>query len=120
MSRKIESTPEAWEAGELGANEKSVKVSSKETQLKLDEKLGMKAISIRLPIELIEDFKFIAEYNDIGYQPLIRKLLHRFRDAEMKEIAVALYKRQKADLSDIETDDDDPDTDGDSLKKAAM
>jgi len=46
----------------------------------------LQPISIRLEKSLIEDFKFIAILNRIGYQPLIRQVLKRFADCEKKRI----------------------------------
>ncbi|WP_140060940.1 hypothetical protein, partial [Vibrio parahaemolyticus] len=53
---------------------------------KLDDKLGLQMISIRLQKSLIEDLKDIAELNGIGYQPLMKQILKRFVDAEKKKI----------------------------------
>lgn len=82
----MSSLTEQWENGTLGRDEHYVKKSGR-TRQSLDEKLALKAISIRLPEELIQDLKDIAQINDIGYQPLIKQILHRFVDAEKKMIA---------------------------------
>ncbi|MDP1930607.1 MAG: hypothetical protein Q8L60_04020 [Gammaproteobacteria bacterium] len=95
MSKKIESTAEAWESGQLGADEAFVKVASEETHDALDKCMDLKLISIRLPVSLIEEFKIIADYNQIGYQPLIRKMLQRFATAELKRMAIELYSQSK-------------------------
>ncbi len=95
MSKKIEGTAEAWESGQLGTDETFVKVASQETHDALDKCMELKLISIRLPVSLIEDFKMIADYNQIGYQPLIRKMLQRFATAELKSMAVELYRQSK-------------------------
>lgn len=50
-------------------------------------KLGLQAISIRLQPDLIQDLKTIAQHNGIGYQTLIKQILHRFVHAEMKMLA---------------------------------
>jgi hypothetical protein len=52
----------------------------------IDEALALQLISIRLQKSLIEDFKFIATLNGIGYQPLMRQILKRFVDSEKKRI----------------------------------
>ncbi|MDO9316600.1 MAG: hypothetical protein Q7V56_00165 [Gammaproteobacteria bacterium] len=95
MSKRIESTTEAWESGHLGTNEAFVKVASEETHDALDKCMDLKLISIRLPVSLIEEFKIIADYNQIGYQPLIRKMLQRFATAELKKMAIELYGMSK-------------------------
>lgn len=94
MVKKIADTPEAWETGELGRDEKFAKVSDQE-DWEVDEELGMKMISIRLPSSLIEDFKMIAALNGIGYQPLMRKMLGRFAEAEKKKILTEAYNAMK-------------------------
>lgn len=95
MSKKIDSTTEAWESGQLGADDAFVKVASAETHDALDKCMDLKLISIRLPVSLIEEFKIIADYNQIGYQPLIRKMLQRFATAELKKMAIELYGMAK-------------------------
>lgn len=50
-------------------------------------KLGLQAISIRLQPDLIQDLKTIAQHNGIGYQTLIKQILHRFVHSEKKMLA---------------------------------
>lgn len=76
---------EAWESGKLGQDDQFVR-KSKGNESKLDEKLGLQMISIRLQKSLIEDLKDISELNGIGYQPLMKQILKRFVDAEKKKI----------------------------------
>lgn len=75
-----------WENGELGASEEHVRVSSTEQELMLDDALGMQHISIRLQKKLIADLKRVAGHHGIGYQPMVRDLLNRFVQAELKMI----------------------------------
>lgn len=98
---KIPGTEEAWESGQLGAEEKHIGHLSAEDLARdsqtIDEALGLKAISIRLENELIEEFKMIAKYNNIGYQPLMRQALHRFAKCELKKMAAdALATQEEA------------------------
>ena len=44
----------------------------------------MQPISIRLPQSLIETFKLLGQEHGLGYQPLMRRVLTRFAEAEMK------------------------------------
>ncbi len=88
---------ELWENRELGASEEHVRVSKKGKSL--DDKLGLQAISIRLPKTLIANLKAIAAHHDIGYQPMVRDLLNRFADAEMKQILIQQIK----DIEEEET-----------------
>ncbi|MFV2055893.1 MAG: hypothetical protein ACC707_05460 [Thiohalomonadales bacterium] len=83
---KIEGTPEAWESGELGQDEKYIKISQEIKQDALDESLDLQMISIRLQKSLIEDMKMIAKLNGLSYQPLIRQILTRFVECEKKQI----------------------------------
>lgn len=82
---KIEGTVENWEDGTLGCDEQYARVSTSIDQKALDEALELKSISIRLQKGLLEDLKAIASMHGIGYQPLIKQVLRRFADAEMKQ-----------------------------------
>jgi len=93
---KIEGTAEAWESGALGRDAAHAKRAPKDLEQKVDEALGLQAISIRLNKELIEDFKFIAKFHCVGYQPLMRDALKRFAEAEYKRIAVQLANEKAA------------------------
>lgn len=57
--------------------------------------MDLKPISIRLPVSLIEELKIIADYNETGYQPFIRKMLQRFATAELRKMAIELYSLAK-------------------------
>lgn len=106
-AQKIASTSQAWEEGQLGRDEAHVQVASKEVELQLDESMGLQMISIRLQKELIEDYKKIAEFHGVGYQPLMRDALKRFAEAEFKKIAIEYTNLKTAKAaerkSDIET-----------------
>ena len=91
MTDKIESTIEAWESGQLGEDENFVVPVSLEDdsliQATVDEASELQPISIRLQKSLIEDFKVIASVHGLGYQPLMKQILKRFVDCEMKSLA---------------------------------
>ncbi|WP_175023302.1 hypothetical protein [Rugamonas rivuli] len=91
-AKKIESTPEAWEEGALGRNAAHAKAVPKDVEQQVDDALGLQLISIRLQKELIEDYKKIAEFHGVGYQPLMRDALKRFAEAEYKRIAIEYTK----------------------------
>lgn len=97
MTDKILDTVEAWEDGNLGRSEEHAQVytPSKEEESAIDDAFGLKAISIRLEKELIEDFKKIGEYHGVGYQPMMRQALHRFAQCEIKRIALELMEQKK-------------------------
>jgi uncharacterized protein (DUF4415 family) len=102
MNKKIAGTPEAWDERLLGADEQHVAAASPEDDAALDQALGLKLISIRLPESLIEDFKNIAIINGggMGYQTLMRQILKRFAASELKMIARNMaeqMQRAKAD-----------------------
>ena len=91
---KIESTEEAWESGELGRDEKYARVSKSVDEKAIDEGLGLIPVTIRLQQSLVEDIKFIAELNGIRYQPLMRQVLTRFANCELKRITRDLMEEQ--------------------------
>lgn len=96
--KKTQGTSEAWENGELGRDENYV-AQSKITKEMVDEALDLKSISIRLPRSLIDDFKLIANLSGLGYQTLMRQILKRFADAEIKQIVreCLLSKKEEAE-----------------------
>ena len=100
---KIPGTTEAWESGELGQDERYVEVDSQDDLL-IDEALELKMISIRLQKGLIDDLKFVADINGMSYQPLIRQILQRFVNAEMKMLARSLAA-QKIECEESEQEE---------------
>lgn len=108
---KIDGTAEAWESGALGQEEEHAECVSTELALKIDDNLGLQMISIRLPKELIEEFKMIASYHGLGYQPLMRDALTRFAKAEIKLMAIQAFNEKNAKgkiLANANTDDSKP------------
>lgn len=83
---KIATTDEAWDNRELGASAAHAAVASPEHLAALNDALGMQAISIRLPKEMIEAYKLIAAHHGVGYQPLMRDILQRFIPEGLKEV----------------------------------
>ena len=98
-TQKIDSTPETWESGVLGSDERFAKLATDVKEDLVDEALGLQMISIRLQKSLIEDLKTIAKMHGLGYQPLIRQILKRFADCEKKqllrEMAAQMEKEEK-------------------------
>lgn len=109
VDKKIRGTPEAWESGELGTNEDFVALTPECDESKIDEKLELQLISIRLPKSLIEEFKLIADFHGNSYQPLMRQILQRFATAEMKSIATE-YLKKKAGIKNQDSDPDNVDS----------
>lgn len=83
---KIASTDEAWETGQLGNSEAHARPAPKELEAAIDASLGLQAISIRLPKQLIDAYKLIAAHHGVGYQPLMRDILQRFVPEGLKEV----------------------------------
>ncbi|WP_295995994.1 hypothetical protein [Rugamonas sp.] len=94
-TEKIDDTTEAWDSGKLGEDEQFVRRAPPEAEKELDDALGLQAISIRLPKELIEQFKLISKIHGMGYQPLMREALKRFANAEVKVILTQMANEGK-------------------------
>lgn len=97
---KIEDTIEAWEDGRLGNDEQFVQRVSTEVQNSIDDSMGLQAISIRLPKDLIEQFKLIAKIHGMGYQPLMREALKRFASSEQKIILAQIANSSKKETAE--------------------
>lgn len=97
MTKKIASTPDAWEDGPLGKDLKHAQAirQTAEEEALIDAALGLKAISIRLESELVDQFKMIAKHYGMGYQPLMRQALHRFVEGELKLIALSAISKSE-------------------------
>lgn len=85
-SKKIRGTDGAWDGGVLGTDEAHAKPVAKSLDDEIDASLGLQAISIRLPKQLIDAYKLIAAHHGIGYQPLMRDILQRFVPEGLKEV----------------------------------
>lgn len=103
---KIAGTTEAWESGALGRDAAHAVPVSTELVNEIDDALGLQMISIRLPKELIEEFKMVAQYHNVGYQPLMRDALKRFASAEIKKIAAQVVNDKAAKASKAQSDSD--------------
>jgi hypothetical protein len=99
----------AWDTGELGRDESAVKAVhlTPEQLLAIDDAANMQMISIRLPKELIEQFKFLGDYHGIRYQTLMRQILARFAESELKNMAKkAASAQRKATRHDADIDNE--------------
>jgi predicted DNA binding CopG/RHH family protein len=104
---KIEGTVEAWESGLLGRDEEFAKAVKVDEQL-VDDSLELQMISIRLQKSLLEELKMIAGLYGLGYQPLIKQILRRFVDCEMKQLLrdySAIKNKDNKDTDDSNTED---------------
>jgi hypothetical protein len=86
IKEKIIGSAEMWETGVLGKAATHAVQAPPALNQQVDDALGLQMISIRLPKELIEEFKVIAQYHNLGYQPLMRDALKRFAESEFKRI----------------------------------
>lgn len=88
----IPGTDDAWESGQLGADDAFVgHLTAEEIAADaalIQGSLGLQPISIRLEKTLIESFKTIATIEGLGYQTLMRQALKRSADCEMRRILV--------------------------------
>lgn len=100
MTEKIIGTPEAWEQGPLGKDpEFSMALSPEQLatdEAAIDAAFGLKPISIRMEIEVLDSLKAIAKHRGLGYQPLIRQVLQRWVDCELKQIALESMDKSEA------------------------
>jgi hypothetical protein len=92
---KIENTAEAWDSRALGASAAYVGVADIAHEQSLDQALALQSISIRLPKQLIEQYKLIAHFHGVGYQPLMRDILTRFVPNALQEIMQTQMKQAK-------------------------
>lgn len=83
---RVPVSDDAWDSGELGRNAQHVKVAATVDETKLDDALGLHLISVRLQKSLIDGLKLVAQANGIGYQPLMRQVLKRFVDSELRRM----------------------------------
>ena len=83
----IPASDETWDDETLGADPESMRVVDKETADSLDEAAGTQLISIRMSKSMVDAFKAIAAANKgIGYQTLMKQILQRFIEGEMKRV----------------------------------
>ena len=81
---------EMWDNRELGASEEHAEADNPSLAAEFDDMMELQAISIRLQKSLLNNLKTIAAHHQIGYQPMVmvRDLLTRFAEAEMKKILI--------------------------------
>ncbi len=92
---KIETAAQAWDSRALGASAAHVAVADAAHEQALDKALELQSISIRLPKQLIEQYKLIAHFYGVGYQPLMRDILTRFVPNALEEIMQTQMKQAK-------------------------
>ena len=98
--KQIPASDEAWESGELGNDLKFAKIFEGDIQPQVDEAIAMQPISIRLPKSLVETFRLLGQEHGLGYQPLMRRVLTRFAEAEMKRVLNEYVAEQQRTVED--------------------
>lgn len=84
---RIPSTDEAWDDETLGNDPGAMKVADSAIEAAVDEASGTQLVSIRMQKSMVEAFKAIAASNKgIGYQTLMKQILQRFIDGEMRRV----------------------------------
>lgn len=78
---------EQWDNRDLGAEEEFAKRASPEREKRINDSLGLHAISIRLHTETIELLKEFAREDGIGYQPLLRQVITKYARERAKKKA---------------------------------
>lgn len=94
--RKQKQITEDWDTGKLGRDSAFVRRASSADEASVDAALGLQMISLRLPRELVEEFKDIAAYRGLGYQPLMRDVLTRWACSETLAIADEIKRHAEA------------------------
>ena len=94
-SAKSKVSTDVWDDRRLGADASHVGVADESHEHALTESLEMQSISIRLPSELIKQYKLIAGFHGVGYQPLMRDILQRFVPGALKEILESQIKLEE-------------------------
>ena len=94
-AEKLTSDSDTWDNGALGKDEQFAVRANQDVENAANEALGLQMISVRLQKSLIEDLKYIAKLNEVGYQPLIRDVLCRFAKNEKKNIMMEILERKQ-------------------------
>lgn len=90
MMNKLPSEPGAVAREDRGAGggRRPGAVFEPELEAALDNALDLHPISIRLQKNLIDNLRALAQLHGLGYQPLIRQVLTRWVNSELKQMVV--------------------------------
>lgn len=81
---------------DVGLTEAHIAVAPEAITTGIDDALGLQPISIRLQKDLLDNLKELAKLNGLGYQPLIRQVLTRWVDCELKSMLRAKVTEAEA------------------------
>ena len=101
---KIRGSADNWERGKLGTSVENAVAATVEETDAINKAVGlnMQLISMRLPHDLLTMLKEIARYHGVGYQPMVRDLLHRWAVGEIRTILEARLKETKKLKTEID------------------
>lgn len=68
---------------------------SPEMEAATDEAAGLKNISIRLPVSMIEDYQLLSKLNHRPYQVIMREALKRYADVAKTEMLRDAVQRRE-------------------------
>lgn len=102
---KIVEPDDAWDEREVGADEQFVEVAADITK-ELDTALDLHPISIRLQKSLVDNLKALAHLHGLGYQPLIRQVLTRWVDSEVKQMIAMKVNAKSAEAKTMAKEED--------------
>jgi hypothetical protein len=102
MTAKTKTIPsdDPWEDRLVGADEQFVEVAS-EITLEVSAALELHPISIRFQKNLVDNLKALAQLHGLGYQPLVRQILTRWVDAELKHLIVQRANERTQALDEV-------------------
>lgn len=97
MNAKARITPndDPWEDRTIGSEERFVEVAT-DINAEVDVALDLHPISIRLQKNLVDNLKALSHLHGLGYQPLIRQILTRWVDSEVKIMIAQRVNEQAA------------------------
>jgi hypothetical protein len=93
MANQIEN--DDFDYDSVGTDEQYVAVAPEQDKA-IDDALGLQPISIRLQKSLLDNLKALAQLNGIGYQPLVRQILTRWVDCELKDMLRERLAQERA------------------------
>ena len=94
MDNKIETNEIDYDG--VGNDERYVAAAPTAQEKGVDDALGLQPISIRLQKDLLDNLKALALLNGLGYQPLIRQILTRWVDCELKSMLNDKVAKERA------------------------
>lgn len=105
----IPASDEGWDSDTPDAEAEFMKVVEGTAASAADDAAGTQLVSIRMQKSMIDAFKAIAASNNgIGYQTLMKQILHRFIDSEMKRVWKQHLAQQLGSQAQVEAEPESP------------